>query len=188
MKYGFLLRRFDIGLDFRDTVKQVAVTDNVGAKLRSEHCGIDPFDRLKPVADVFFDVPEIGKRLGLCELVGGFRERKSGVWLVPGFHGEMQVKVERNIATLATCGNRFCRSWIGFDSCGLWHFCEAVCCHRATEKIAPPDDFFSVGNGLRETAGFVPKLRLGEMYATKYWCKNDKKILPIVFLIGYALY
>jgi len=46
--------------------------------------------------------------------------------------------------------------------------------------------FFAGVIAAHKAAGFVPKLRLGEMYAARNCSKDSKKLLPVVVRIGYA--
>jgi hypothetical protein len=72
----------------------------------------------------------------------------------------------------------------------------ADCCAFARPFVAvtpQPDmptieQFLACRNCTRKAAGFVPKLRLGEMYAAKNYVERFQKLLPVVGLIGYARY
>jgi hypothetical protein len=48
----------------------------------------------------------------------------------------------------------------------LLHFCQRVCCSGVTAENNPEMEFLQWGNWSGKTAGLVPKLRLGETYAT----------------------
>jgi hypothetical protein len=159
------LRRFDIGLEPVDKVKEVAIPCSFGANTGRRQGGLVTCECLEPVADDFFHMPEIGKRLRLPEPVGWFRERQRGRSGAFG-HGKFRVQIEENIAALAENDKVFSPSGEGFTRRACDIFAQAFVTEKARTCATRKHPPCNAAKALSKTGCFALKQSLGERHVS----------------------